>query len=69
MQVVDYTQTFAALRAYAKRLGTEDINEAIASVDTLTYLTFCSPLPSALLSPPLPFLPLPSPFPLPALSR
>jgi len=30
-QVVDYTQTFAALRAYAKRLGTEDINEAIAS--------------------------------------
>uniref|UniRef100_A0A6U2G9T1 Pyruvate kinase n=1 Tax=Hemiselmis andersenii TaxID=464988 RepID=A0A6U2G9T1_HEMAN len=30
-QVVDYTQTFAALRAYAKRLGSEDINEAIAS--------------------------------------
>ena len=25
-------QTFAALRAYAKRLGPEDINEAIASV-------------------------------------
>lgn len=30
-QVVDYTQTFAALRAYAKKLGSEDINEAITS--------------------------------------
>jgi len=30
-QVVDYTQTFAALRQYAKSLGTENINEAIAS--------------------------------------
>eukprot|EP00288_Rhodomonas_lens_P007874 CAMPEP_0177722932 /NCGR_PEP_ID=MMETSP0484_2-20121128/17942_1 /TAXON_ID=354590 /ORGANISM="Rhodomonas lens, Strain RHODO" /LENGTH=588 /DNA_ID=CAMNT_0019235333 /DNA_START=112 /DNA_END=1878 /DNA_ORIENTATION=+ len=30
-KVVDHTQTFAALRAYAKNLGPEMINEAIAS--------------------------------------
>ena len=40
-KVLDHTQTFAALRAHAKQLGPEFINEAIASSAARSWSSVC----------------------------